>query len=169
MDIYSLTNQYKQTIANETDSSLRSCELLYEIQSVLLDQHDNNSHNKQYQKAIAAFRKDVGISKALFNKRVAVGSALIKADTSNEIRTMSVDAIYKQFCLPPKTPKPVKEKVDWELKYKELKKELEKQEAELEAENSKLKEQLAELQARREKDHEEFERHAKKIMARMSV
>ena len=119
MDIYSLTNQYKETVANETDSSLRSCELLYEIQSVLLGQHDNNSNLHSYKKAIVDFRKDVGVSKTHFNKRVLVGATLIRV-ASNEIRAMSVDAIYKQFCLPPKTPKSAKEKVNWQIKYEQL-------------------------------------------------
>lgn len=158
MDIYSKTSdtfkfKYKQLSAAEKSNSLESCEALYDYQNALLKEHDNNPNNSKYKKAIAVFRKEENISSGYFRKKVSVGGVLRKTP-SNEIRSLDIHNIYKQYCAPKKEkiispPKPT---------YKEL-----------EAENSKLKEQLAELQARREKDHEEFERHAKKIMARISA
>lgn len=113
MDIYTLTTEYKNEVATETNASLRSCELLYQIQSALLTKYDNNTNNAKYKKEIALFRKDNNISKTQFNKRIAVGATLIRFASSNELRSLSIDAIYKQYCTTPKTPKPKTEKIDY--------------------------------------------------------
>ncbi len=118
-DIYTLTTEYKNEVANETNASLRSCELLYQIQSTLLTKYDNNTNNAKYKKEIALFRKDNDISKTQFNKRVSVGATLIRFASSNELRTLSIDAIYKQYCTTPKESKPKEPKIDYKNKYEQ--------------------------------------------------
>jgi hypothetical protein len=121
-NIYSLTEQYKETVAKETDASLHSCELLYDIQSTLLKTHNNNVNDKKYKKAIGAFRDEVNISKPYFNKKIAVGAALRKAASigDNLIRSMDINTIYKTYCAPPKQKKEPTPTVNWKLKYEQL-------------------------------------------------
>jgi len=118
MQIELLINQYKETVASETDASLRSCEILFELQSELLEQCSGNPNNTHYKNVIAKFRKEVNISKSQFNRRVAVGATLIRV-ASNEIRTMSVDAIYKQHCKPQSASELVKSPAK-KISYKDL-------------------------------------------------
>lgn len=118
MQIELLINQYKETVASETDASLRSCEILFELQSELLEQCGGNPNNTHYKNVIAKFRKEVNISKSQFNRRVAVEATLIRV-ASNEIRTMSVDAIYKQHCKPQSASELVKSPAK-KIRYKDL-------------------------------------------------
>lgn len=119
MDIYTLTSQYKNEVATETNASLRSCELLYQIKLSALARADTkDEHNKQYQKQIAEIRKECNLSKAQFNKDVAVGAALQRAD-SNEMRMMTKRAIYTKYCTTSKTSKPKESKIDYKNKYEQ--------------------------------------------------
>lgn len=128
-NIYTLTTEYKNEVATETNASLRSCELLYQIQSALLTKYDNNTHDKKYQKEIASFRKENNISKTQFNEDVAVGKHLtidrLSGRYNNEIRTLTKKQIYKQYCTTSKESKESKEskpkepKTDYKDKYEQ--------------------------------------------------
>ena len=147
-DIYSLTSEYKQVVASESNASLRSCEILYQIQSTLLKQHDNNPNNSKYKKEIAKIRQDIGVTRTQMMKDIAVGKALIQVyASSNEIREMNKTAIYKQYCAPPKTPKPPKEKINWQQKYEQLQAEYAKQAAALLRKYEATKEELDRLKS----------------------
>lgn len=125
MSIELLINEYKEVVLKESSASLDSCELLYKIQSEMLAQVDGNTHNKFYQKAIAKFRKETGLSKAQFNEDVAVGKFLSIDRSSgrlNSTRSMTKKQIYKQYCAPPK-PKLVKDtgpKINYKNEYNKL-------------------------------------------------
>jgi DNA-binding transcriptional regulator YiaG len=110
-NIYTLTSEYKNEVATETNASLRSCELLYQIKEAAL-QRAPSENSKEYKKQIAAIRKECGLSKSQFNKDVAVGATLQRV-ASNEIRSMKKTDIYKQYCTTPRTPKPKTEKIDY--------------------------------------------------------
>lgn len=120
MQIELLINQYKETVASETDASLRSCEILYELQSELLEQCGGNPNNTHYKNVIVKFRKEVNISRTQFMKDIAVGRALTQVYASNnEIRCLTKTQIYKQHCKPQSTSELVKSP-DKKISYKDL-------------------------------------------------
>ena len=124
MDIYTLTTEYKTEVATETNASLRSCELLYQIQSALLEKYDNNTNNAKYKKEIASIRKECSISKTQFNSDVAVGK-LITSDLpggrfNNEIATLTKKQIYTKYCSTPRPKTEKTDKIDYKQKYDEL-------------------------------------------------
>ncbi len=119
MDIYTLTSEYKNEVATETNASLRSCELLYLIQSALLTKYDNNTHDKKYQKEIASIRKECGVSKTQFCKDVAVGQTIVNHGLRSSNEYLTKHAIYKQYCSTPRTSKTKEPKIDYKNKYEQ--------------------------------------------------
>jgi hypothetical protein len=111
IDITKLIQDYRQAVSGETDNSLRSCEILYELQQTLVREH-GNEQSRGYKKAMNLFRKETGVSKQQFGKDAAVGKVLTVSTLipSNELRTLSKNQIYKKHCLAPKdtAPKPKK-------------------------------------------------------------
>lgn len=150
MSIELLINEYKEVVLKESSASLDSCELLYKIQSEMLAQVDGNAHNKFYQKAIAKFRKETGLSKAQFNKDIAVGKYLsIDSPESrlNSDRSLTKKELYQKYCAPPK-PKLVKDtgpKINYKDEYDKLTKECQT-----------LKEQLDEMTKKFESSRQRF-------------
>lgn len=124
MDIYSLTSEYKIEVEAETNASLRSCELLFQIKQAALARAPSEN-SKEYKKQISEIRKEFNMSKSQFNKDVLVGATLAGAPSNNELRTMTKKAIYVQYCSPPKPTTNAKPKIDYKIKYEQQLKMLE--------------------------------------------
>ena len=123
-NIYKLTIEYNQTVANETSESLKGCVLLYNIKKKMLENYNNNEQSAGYKKEINQWRKDNNVKKSIFSKDAAVGEWLVTVyhdKPSND--KLSKSAIYKQYCAPPKqqkAKKPEEPTVDWKAKYDAL-------------------------------------------------